>query len=256
MSSSDHLVSATATTSMTTTTTATGTVRRKKTAVEQPEDGRGSTAEREVEEREVARTLVVGAAAAAAVVDPSSVAGGSEEIDNEGEYESDFTSSSLSSSSPDQVIHSSNKGEEGDEPGTPRTSLSNSPSSSTSRQMTRRNDSPKTPIANVPDEDDTLRVRKKPQLSNSPGKAPVTRKQKQDAAAALGATAGSGGDRPLTRRQRKLLGLPKLRRMAGPYDRREGPTTRGGGGKGDEESEWKKNGTGRVDVRGFRELKI
>lgn len=65
----------------------------------------------------------------------------------------------------------------------------------------------------------------------------------------------------LTRRERKALGLPKVRRrMVGPYDRdrAEGKSGDGGGG-GDTDAgneEWRKNGTGRVDVRGFRELKI
>jgi hypothetical protein len=40
--------------------------------------------------------------------------------------------------------------------------------------------------------------------------------------------------------------------MVGPYDRNDGKDE----GGGDTGEEWKKNGTGRVDVRGFRELKI
>ena len=89
--------------------------------------------------------------------------------------------------------------------------------------------------------------------------------------------------KPLTRRQRKALGLPKARKELGVGS---GPVAGGGaaaaaaaaaamsagkivipGGKwkgrgevglsgGEDEQEWKRNGTGRLDVRGFRELKI
>ncbi|KIY44909.1 cysteine proteinase [Fistulina hepatica ATCC 64428] len=69
--------------------------------------------------------------------------------------------------------------------------------------------------------------------------------------------------RPLTRRQRKALGLPKPRAGAGkiiiPGGRHKlgrlaaTPLETAGG---DTEQEWQRNGTGRVDVRGFRELKI
>ncbi|KAG9217661.1 hypothetical protein CCMSSC00406_0003650 [Pleurotus cornucopiae] len=85
--------------------------------------------------------------------------------------------------------------------------------------------------------------------------------------------------RPLTRRQRKALGLPKPRAALGNSTRGAGKIVIPGGRfKGsaskktvrvknedhddgedaddDEEAEWKSNGTGRVDVRGFRELKI
>ncbi|EPQ55723.1 cysteine proteinase [Gloeophyllum trabeum ATCC 11539] len=75
----------------------------------------------------------------------------------------------------------------------------------------------------------------------------------------------------LTRRERKKLGLPKPRpgmttRSAGKivipggrYRTKPGSTTTGpklAADGADEGGEWKKNGTGRVDVRGFRELKI
>ncbi|KAF8063988.1 hypothetical protein FPV67DRAFT_1697873 [Lyophyllum atratum] len=80
-------------------------------------------------------------------------------------------------------------------------------------------------------------------------------------------------DRPMTRRQRKALGLPKPRAALGvgvgagriviPGGRfRRGVGVGGGvgeeGGEGGEGEggEWVRNGTGRVDVRGFRELKI
>jgi len=50
----------------------------------------------------------------------------------------------------------------------------------------------------------------------------------------------------LTRRQRKRLGLPKIRN----HLHHNNDTHH------DNEAEWRKNGTGRVDVRGFRELRI
>ncbi|KAH7906935.1 hypothetical protein BJ138DRAFT_1117131 [Hygrophoropsis aurantiaca] len=86
-------------------------------------------------------------------------------------------------------------------------------------------------------------------------------------------------ERPLTRRQRKALGLPKPRAAlvakrasagkiiipGGRY--KKGVAKVPDGIKADEEDnddgddsiqdeEWRRNGTGRVDVRGFRELKI
>ncbi|KAG6914306.1 hypothetical protein DXG01_001193 [Tephrocybe rancida] len=84
-------------------------------------------------------------------------------------------------------------------------------------------------------------------------------------------------EKPMTRRQRKALGLPKLRdvdlaakiggsgtgRIVIPGGRfKKGVRSGGGGGGEDEgegeegEGEWVRNGAGRVDVRGFRELKI
>ena len=85
-----------------------------------------------------------------------------------------------------------------------------------------------------------------------------------------------GYERPLTRRQRKALGLPKLRPglglgapgaieragSAGTIVIPGGKFRRGDGDVKVEEdadgeaAEWRRNGTGRVDVRGFRELKI
>ncbi|TFK37508.1 hypothetical protein BDQ12DRAFT_143460 [Crucibulum laeve] len=85
-------------------------------------------------------------------------------------------------------------------------------------------------------------------------------------------------EKPLTRRQRKALGLPKPRAalaygrgtgngLAGSKGRGAGKIVIPGGkykgrvqvgvgeGEGADE-EWRRNGTGRVDVRGFRELKI
>ena len=80
--------------------------------------------------------------------------------------------------------------------------------------------------------------------------------------------------RELTRRQRKALGLPKPRAVlmgkggagkikipGGKHSSRartvkvEEDAAEEEGGEGDK-GEWRTNGTGRVDVRGFRELKI
>ena len=72
--------------------------------------------------------------------------------------------------------------------------------------------------------------------------------------------------RVLTRRERKKLGLPKPRAVGASAGKIVIP---GGRFKGKTkvaadvdveveagESEWQRNGTGRMDVRGFRELKI
>ncbi|RDX46065.1 cysteine proteinase [Lentinus brumalis] len=84
-------------------------------------------------------------------------------------------------------------------------------------------------------------------------------------------------EKRLTRRQRKALGLPKPRpalvastsarttRSAGkiviPGGKYQKSSSRAGVADGSEDdpdanAEWRKNGTGRLDVRGFRELKI
>ncbi|THH26413.1 hypothetical protein EUX98_g7777 [Antrodiella citrinella] len=69
--------------------------------------------------------------------------------------------------------------------------------------------------------------------------------------------------RALTRRQRKQLGLPKSRAaLVGSTRASAGKIVIPGGRfkpkqkTAEEEEEWLKNGTGRMDVRGFRELKI
>lgn len=85
--------------------------------------------------------------------------------------------------------------------------------------------------------------------------------------------------RPLTRRQRKSLGLPKTRAAhlakrenagkivipggrykrgaAKPVSVREAGDDNGDEDEGNlQDAEWRHNGTGRLDVRGFRELKI
>jgi len=92
---------------------------------------------------------------------------------------------------------------------------------------------------------------------------------------------GGGVPKPLTRRQRKVLGLPKARKElvvgAGSVPGGDGAAGAVSAGKiiipggkwkgrgsapgevglsGGEDGEWKRNGTGRLDVRGFRELKI
>ncbi|KAI0270389.1 hypothetical protein BC834DRAFT_510962 [Gloeopeniophorella convolvens] len=62
----------------------------------------------------------------------------------------------------------------------------------------------------------------------------------------------------MTKRQRKAAGLPKHGRGAGkiviPGGRFRATTAEVGAGEA--EGEWTRNGTGRVDVRGFRELRI
>ncbi|KAJ6490252.1 hypothetical protein C8R47DRAFT_1177089 [Mycena vitilis] len=65
--------------------------------------------------------------------------------------------------------------------------------------------------------------------------------------------------KPMTRRQRKALGLPKTRTTAAAAS----ASAKGGagkivipGGRYEGTGEWRRNGTGRLDVRGFRELKI
>lgn len=79
----------------------------------------------------------------------------------------------------------------------------------------------------------------------------------------------------LTRRQRKLLGLPKTRsvgnsttsepsrvskgragKAAASMKQYQKPSSSKSKGRADEEDEWERNGTGRVDVRGFKELRI
>ncbi|CAK5270915.1 unnamed protein product [Mycena citricolor] len=59
----------------------------------------------------------------------------------------------------------------------------------------------------------------------------------------------------LTRRQRKALGLPKTRVTAAAA-KSAGKIIIPGGRYDQGTGEWQRNGTGRVDVRGFRELKI
>ena len=83
-------------------------------------------------------------------------------------------------------------------------------------------------------------------------------------------------ERRLTRRQRKAMGLPKPRAAlvgghlartrsagkivipGGKYRKSSSKATVVDGSEDDPEAnaEWRKNGTGRLDVRGFRELKI
>jgi hypothetical protein len=64
--------------------------------------------------------------------------------------------------------------------------------------------------------------------------------------------------RRLTKRERKAAGLPRQRgagKIVIPGGRfRSSEATVGG--RADAEGEWVRNGTGRVDVRGFRELRI
>jgi hypothetical protein len=65
--------------------------------------------------------------------------------------------------------------------------------------------------------------------------------------------------RRLTKRERKAAGLPRQRGSAGKIVIPGGRFRAGdapGGARVDAEGEWVRNGTGRVDVRGFRELRI
>lgn len=68
--------------------------------------------------------------------------------------------------------------------------------------------------------------------------------------------------RRLTKRERKAAGLSRQRSSAGKIVipggrfRAADATIRGVGSHLDADGEWARNGTGRVDVRGFRELRI
>ncbi|KAK2460426.1 hypothetical protein APHAL10511_007591 [Amanita phalloides] len=90
--------------------------------------------------------------------------------------------------------------------------------------------------------------------SSSPSPPPTFHKQNR---VSLRAKQTSMKDRPLTRRQRKAMGLidKKSRQSAGviviPAGKRQAADADVGAG-----AEWLRNGNGRVDVRGFRELKI
>ncbi|KAF8885637.1 hypothetical protein BD779DRAFT_1532876 [Infundibulicybe gibba] len=95
-----------------------------------------------------------------------------------------------------------------------------------------------------------------PQSSPSPPPEPAPRTRR------AGRVEQSGErEKPLTRRQRKVLGLPKPRAgglgkiviPGGRYALRSAGNAVEGNGEGEE---WARNGTGRVDVRGFRELRI
>ncbi|KAJ7500759.1 hypothetical protein B0H11DRAFT_2155417 [Mycena galericulata] len=61
--------------------------------------------------------------------------------------------------------------------------------------------------------------------------------------------------KPLTRRQRKALGIPKTRATVAAGKSGAGKIVIPGG-RYEGTGEWRRNGTGRLDVRGFRELKI
>jgi OTU domain-containing protein 3 len=64
--------------------------------------------------------------------------------------------------------------------------------------------------------------------------------------------------RRLTKRERKAAGLPRQRSGAGKIVIPGGRfrNADGVGSRVDADGEWAHNGTGRVDVRGFRELRI
>ncbi|KAF9450993.1 hypothetical protein P691DRAFT_809016 [Macrolepiota fuliginosa MF-IS2] len=224
------------------------------------------------EEQEVMQTLAVASTNRSPSPKHDDAVGEEDSQDKEREegYESDSLSTSSSSLTKDEGV-------EPEESGTPTTSLSNSPASSSHQIPTssgvdahtiaphepshQQHDSPTTPIAASTNRS---KLPTKSQPPNLPGKAALARKQKREVAlgtaAATAVGAGVGEDRRLTRRQRKTLGLPKVRKMAAPYDRRSANSgAKGGAGKEEREEEggeWKRNGTGRVDVRGFRELRI
>ncbi|KAJ7814669.1 hypothetical protein B0H14DRAFT_3111919 [Mycena olivaceomarginata] len=79
---------------------------------------------------------------------------------------------------------------------------------------------------------------------------------------ALSSSSSLSALKPLTRRERKKLGLPKTRATA-VAAASSGAAAKGGagkivipGGRFEGTGEWRQNGNGRLDVRGFRELKI
>jgi hypothetical protein len=68
-------------------------------------------------------------------------------------------------------------------------------------------------------------------------------------------------EKPLTRRERKKLGLSKTPATAAAAGAGAGAKGDAGkivipGGRFEGTGEWRRNGTGCLDVRGFRELKI
>ena len=74
--------------------------------------------------------------------------------------------------------------------------------------------------------------------------------------------APTSAPRRLTKRERKAAGLPRPRGSAGKIVipggrfRVAADAKDDGGPRADVQGEWARNGTGRVDVRGFRELRI
>ncbi|KAF5353491.1 hypothetical protein D9756_007922 [Leucocoprinus leucothites] len=203
----------------------------------------------EVEEREVAETLVEGRDGVPTPPPPDQPTTTTTKItppttqETElAEDESDTgagSSSSLSSLSPEHEPEHEDLVNGGNTPTTSPSPPSTATTATTA--ITATNNKPKPPPS--PPTATITHVRR-----SSP---PLTRKQKQTRDKL---DAEMNAPR-MTRRQRKLLGLPKGRKVGvGPYERKS--TRAGGADGGVEEGEWKRNGTGRVDVRGFRELKI
>ncbi|KAN0142035.1 cysteine proteinase [Lactarius tabidus] len=99
-----------------------------------------------------------------------------------------------------------------------------------------------------------------PALSETASLSPISSPSPSPSPPPVPATAAP---RRLTKRERKAAGLPRPRGSAGKIVIPGGRFRVGDDGKGegeghraDVQGEWARNGTGRVDVRGFRELRI
>jgi len=130
------------------------------------------------------------------------------------------------------------------------------------RTRSSRRSPSRTPLSQVDDMGDST-----PDLS-TPGSPPESTRSSSAASSPLPSTPPAFNTPPpepekrLTRRQRKALGLPKSRSAqisagkitipGGQFKKATTTTT----SKAKEDEEWQRNGTGRLDVRGFRELKI
>ncbi|PBK70473.1 cysteine proteinase [Armillaria solidipes] len=105
------------------------------------------------------------------------------------------------------------------------------------------------------DDDEQSPPRTTPSLSPASSAA-----SSSESSSSRGSPAPVVGEKPMTRRQRKRLGLPKSRPSAGKIIIPGGRYVPRGGVQVNnadaEDEEWRRNGSGRVDVRGFRELKI
>ncbi|KAG1816829.1 uncharacterized protein BJ212DRAFT_1587528 [Suillus subaureus] len=147
----------------------------------------------------------------------------------------------------------------------PKRSFDESSGSSTSdtiskRTRNSRRSPSRTPLSQVRADDDM--DDSTPDLSN-PGSSAESSRSSSAVSSPLPSTPPECNtpppetQKPLTRRQRKALGLPKSRTAymsagkivipGGKFKKASKPA---------DDEEWQKNGTGRLDVRGFRELKI
>lgn len=151
----------------------------------------------------------------------------------------------------------------------PKRSFDESSGSSTSdaiskrtrtRTQNSRQSSSRTPLSQVRVDDDM--DGSTPELS-TPGSSAESSRSSSAASSPLPSTPPACDtpppetQKPLTRRQRKALGLPKSRTAymsAGKIVIPGGKFKKASKAANDEE--WQTNGTGRLDVRGFRELKI